>query len=114
VDVPTQARAGSDGAVAPTGQNVAIPFALLQIGDVVIVGTKHELNAATGVQIRNGSPFPHTIFVAMFDGSNGSMQDMGAYDRQADGTRNSFYVRGSAETLVAAIEGQLQQLRAAP
>ncbi len=114
VEVGTQARQQPDGPIAPTGQKVAIPYVLLQIGDVVIVGTKHELNATTGAQIRTGSPFPQTIFVGMVEGSNGSLQDMGAYDHGINGSPNSFYVRGSAEAVVAAIEAQLKQLHDTP
>jgi hypothetical protein len=113
-EVGTQARQQPGGPIAPTGQKVAIPYVLLQIGDVVIVGTKHELNATTGVEIRTGSPFPHTIFAAMVDGSNGSLLDKSAYDHGTNGSLNSYYVRGSAELVVTAIEAQLKQLHEAP
>jgi hypothetical protein len=114
IEVETQARQQPNGAVPAaaslTGQKVAIPYVLLQIGDIAIVGAKHELNATTGVKIRAESPFPHTIVATMVDGSNGSMEDVNAYDRRTSASLNSYYARGSAEAVVDAIEAQLKLL----
>ncbi len=118
VEVGTQAFQQSNGAAAvaatPTGKKVAIPYVLLEIGDIVMVGTMHELSLTTGVKIRAESPFPHTILVTMVDGSNGGLSDVSAYDHKTSATLNSYYVRGSAEALATAIGKQLKQLHGTP
>lgn len=114
VEVETQAFQRSNGAspvaATPTGQKVAIPYVLLQIGDIVMVGTMHELNLTTGAEIRADSPFPHTIVVTMVDGSNGGLYDISAYDHKMSSALNSYYVRGSAEAVAAAIGNELRQM----
>jgi hypothetical protein len=117
VEVGTQAFQQSNGAAAvaatPTGQKVAIPYVLLQIGDIVMVGTMHELNLNTGIKVRSDSPFPHTIVVTMVDGSNGGLSEISAYDHKSSAALNSYYVRGSAEAVAAAIGNDLRQLNKA-
>jgi len=107
---PPQTNGAAPAAAYPIGQKAAIPYVLLQIGDVVIVGTVHELSASTGAKIRSESPFPHTIVATMVEGSNGGLPDSSAYDRRTNTGLYSIYARGSAERVVAAMEAQLKQL----
>lgn len=114
VEVTSQTPAQRNGApAAPPAQApeaVKIPFVLLQIGDIAVVGVAPELNANIGVKIKTESPFPHTVVVTMVDGSAKYLPDITNYDRKTPEALGSRYARGSAESAAAQIIQALKQM----
>lgn len=114
VEVTTQARqlpnGGGGFGAPPPGTAVKIPFVVLQIGDIALVGVVPELNASMGVKIKTESPFAHTIVATMVDGSAKYLPDEASYDHKTSEALGSEFARGSAEAVVSAIESELKQL----
>ena len=109
--VPTQvAGAPGVGTGGTAGEKVKVPFVLLQIGDVAIIGVAPELNANIGVKIKTESPFAQTIVVTMVDGSAKYLPDQASYDRKSPEALSSRFARGSAESVVTRIVAALKQL----
>lgn len=71
------------------------------LGDFAMLGTRAELASRTAAQIRQNSPFPHTLVATMVDGGAKYMVDADAYDCFTYGAMNSSFVKGSAEKLQA-------------
>jgi hypothetical protein len=114
VEVATQARQrpNSSAAIAAAPQKATemVPFVILQIGNIALVGVVPELNAQIGVKIKTESPFPHTIVATMVDGSAKYLPDEASYDRKTPEALGSQFARGSAEAVVVAVETQLRKL----
>jgi hypothetical protein len=115
VEVISQARTTPNGpapaATTGPGEAVKIPFVLLQIGDIAVVGVAPELNANIGVKIKTESPFLHTIVMTMVDGSAKYLPDTINYDRKTPEALGSRFARGSAESAAAQIIQSLKQMR---
>jgi neutral ceramidase len=115
VEVISQARTPPNGpapaATTEPGEAVKIPFVLLQIGDIAVVGVAPELNANIGVKIKTESPFPHTIVMTMVDGSAKYLPDTINYDRKTPEALGSRFARGSAENAATQIIESLKQMR---
>jgi neutral ceramidase len=93
-----------------TGPEIDVPVMLMRIGDIAIVGLQAELSASLGAQLKEHSPFPHTIVVCMVDGGNKYLTDTKGYDHFTYEARNSPYARGSGELLVSGIDNLLTQM----
>lgn len=90
----------------PDGTTEA-PWVTLRLGEVVLVGIQPELSAATGIDLRTASPYPHTLLATMVDGGAKYMPEESAYDRITYEAMNSRYARGSAERFAKAIVANL-------
>lgn len=119
VTVPTQRalprediRPSPDYAFRP-GAPAGLPFWVTLIGDVAVVGTQVELSSRTGADIKQRSPFPHTLVTTMVNGADKYLPDEGSYDRRTYEAMSARYSRGSAEALVARILDLLLELRSA-
>lgn len=93
------------------GRTTELPYFLLQIGDIAIVGCQVELTAATGEQIKRLSPFPNTLVVTMVNGAAKYLPDSENYRKMTYEAMNSSYAPGSAEQLEAQILRDLRALR---
>ena len=115
VEVTSQARTPPNGpapaASAEPGEAVKIPFVLLQIGDIAVVGVAPELNANIGVKDpKLNRPFPQTIVMTMVDGSAKYLPDTINYDRKTPEALGSRFARGSAESAATQIIESLMQM----
>lgn len=113
VEVNSQARApkgpgGLSDAKAEGG--LKISFAVLQLGDIAIVGVVPEPNASVGVKIKTDSPFQKTIVVTMVDGSAKYLPDELNYDRKIAEALRSQFAKGSAEKVARQIAASLDSL----
>lgn len=88
-----------------------LPYWLLRIGDVVVVGVQVELSAVTGVALRAASPFAGTLVATMVNGAAKYLPEAEAFDRFTYEAQSSRYARGAAEALVAAVTADLARLR---
>ncbi|WP_100059670.1 hypothetical protein [Lonsdalea iberica] len=97
------------------GRPVALPVVLIRIGDIALVGVQPELAAQIGERIKAESPFAHTLVLTMVDGAAKYLPDDDSYNRFTYEARNSGFAQGSADKLVDAVRGWLNDLhRAAP
>jgi neutral ceramidase len=85
------------------------PVAIFRLGNVAMVGVRPELSALTGTSIREHSLYPNTMIVTMINGGAKYMPDQSAYDRITYEAMNSFFGRGSAESLCAQVVEHLQR-----
>lgn len=97
------------------GRPVALPVVLIRIGDIALVGVQPELAAQIGERIKAESPFAHTWVLTMVDGAAKYLPDDASYNRFTYEARSSGFAQGSADKLVDAVHGWLNDLhRAAP
>lgn len=82
---------------------------LMRLGDVMLVGVKPEYTSITGIQLREGSPFSHTLLISMVNGGQGYMADRIAYERVTYEATHSEFACGSAEEFVDRVGRILQQ-----
>lgn len=92
----------------PAGK-ATLPYVLLQLGELVLIGLQPELSAATGAQIRADSPYRHTMVVTMCDGAAKYLPQRLAYERHTYEARSSPYAPGAAEAAARAINEQLKK-----
>ena len=82
---------------------VTIDVSALRLGDIAFVGFKQELDAQTEKEIREGSPFDHTLLISFLNGDGKYMPHDAAYDYNGGkGTYEvlkSGFARGTAEKL---------------
>ncbi|GGG90254.1 hypothetical protein [Silvibacterium dinghuense] len=109
VDVASQSSGHEISPGGGAAENpLPVPFSILRIGDIVLVGVVPELNADIGTQIKAESPFPQTVVVTMVDGSAKYLPDVTNYDRKTPEAVGSRFARGSAEHVVEKIEAVLK------
>ena len=84
---------------------------LMRLGDTVLVGVKPEYTCITGIQLRENSPFTHTLLVSMVNGGQGYMADRVAYERVTFEATHSEFACGSAEKFVDRMNPVLTQLK---
>jgi hypothetical protein len=77
-----------------------LQISLLRLDELVMVGVKPEYTCITGIQLRENSPFAHTLLVSMVNGGQGYMADQTAYARMTYESTHSEYACGSAEHFV--------------
>lgn len=81
-------------------EDTTLDVALLRLDDVILIGVKPEYTCVTGIQLREASPFAHTLLIAMVNGGQGYMADRLAYERFTYEGTHSEYACGSAEAFV--------------
>lgn len=84
---------------------------LLRIGSAALMGVKPELNCVTAREIRDGSPFAHTLVMTLVNGGAKYMADAESYERITYEAVNSPFGRGAAELLRDAAVRQLNDLK---
>jgi len=93
------------------GPQIDLRVVLMRIGDIVIVGLQPELASSIGAQIREHSPFAHTIVVTMVEGGARFMADTQSYERFTYEARDSQYARGAAELTISGFDNLLTQMQ---
>lgn len=86
------------------------PFTIIQIDDIVLVGVQVELNALTGMKIKERSPFKNTMVVTMVNGAAKYMADEASFDLITYEAMSSKYAKGSAEILTDKVIATLNKL----
>lgn len=89
---------------------VSLPFTLLDLGELVIVGLQPELSAVTGARIKSSSPYRNTFVLTMADGAAKYLPEQQAYTRFTYEARSSPFAPGGAEVAEQAINTALKQL----
>ena len=74
-----------------------VPITILRMGEIALAGVQPELNAVTGLDIKNRSPLDATLVLTMVNGGAKYMADSASYDRITYEAMNSHYAQGSAE-----------------
>jgi neutral ceramidase len=97
-------------AYEPDGK-AALPFVLLQLGEMMLVGVQPELSAIVGARIKAASPYRHTIVATMVDGAAKYLPDLQAYQRYTYEARSSPYAPGAAEAAERAIVARMKQMK---
>jgi hypothetical protein len=89
----------------------AMPYWIVQIGDIVCVGVQVELSAKTGAAIKAQSPFKNTFVMTMVNGAAKYLPDAEAFDKFSYEAQGARYAKGSAEKFTAQVVEHLQRLR---
>jgi hypothetical protein len=103
-------RPHKDYAYEPDGEREAAVEALA-LGEVALVGTQAELTCQTGKEIREASPFAHTLVLTMVNGGAKYMADRAAYEKITYEAMNSFFACGSAEKLARRATEALESIK---
>jgi hypothetical protein len=93
----------------PSGFEV-VPFSVMRLGDIVLIGLQAELSSVTGLSVKARSPFSRTLIMTMVNGGAKYMADAASYDRITYAAMNSRYARGSAETVANTVLALLSTL----
>ncbi|MRW91465.1 hypothetical protein GJ699_15845 [Duganella sp. FT80W] len=94
----------------PAGQTT-LPFVLLQLGGLALVGVQPELSASIGAQIRAASPYRQTLVATMVDGAAKYLPERQAYQRTTYEARSSPFAPGAAEAAATAIVAGLRKMK---
>ena len=81
------------------------------IGDLVLLGTKPELCHNTARELKNASPFSHTLIATMVNGASKYMADEESYEKTTYEAMNSPFGKGSAEILTENAIALLNQMK---
>lgn len=81
-------------------EDTCLDVELLRLGSIALIGVKPEFTCITGMQLREVSPFAHTILASMVNGGQGYMADKSAYERKTFSALHSEYACGGAEAFV--------------
>ncbi|HHU22511.1 MAG TPA: hypothetical protein GXZ52_03720 [Clostridiales bacterium] len=85
---------------------------IMRIGaDLTLVGLKPEINALTGLALRNGSPFKNTVAVSFLNGDQKYLPDAQAYlDNTREISRTDFSA-GAAEKFLETVFDILNDMK---
>ena len=72
----------------------------INLGEILLLGTKPELNCKTAKEIQKASPFSHTLIMTMVNGGAKYMADQESYERITYEAMNSPFGKGAAEILI--------------
>lgn len=85
--------------------SVDVPVEYMAIGEVALCGVKQEVDCITGIQLREASPYAHTLMVSFLNGDGKYMPHREAFDfNEGVGTwetARSAFAPGAAEELVS-------------
>lgn len=87
------------------------PYSIVRIGDTVLVGTQVQLDAVTGMAIKQRSPFPHILVVNMVNGGAKYLASAEGYKAITYQAMNSGYAPGGAEKLADRILADLKRMK---
>ena len=84
---------------------------LLRLGDAVFIAAQPELNACTGKEIKNASPFAHTILMTMVNGEMKYVPDLDSYLKGTFEAQSSHFMPGAAEYLTEKVTASMLRLK---
>ncbi len=83
---------------------------VLSFGDLAVVAAPYEMFCASGMNIKEGSPFDMTIIASVGNGGNGYLPTEFAWDYGCYEQYSSNFVRGTAEQMETAFIQMLNDL----
>ena len=118
VELPSRTDFGKTSITGPvqsydyqlSGTTTPSPMIIINIGNLALVGMQPEGDAEVGANIRNASPYRHTIVASMADGAAKYLPTAMSYDRFTYEARNSFFAKGSAEILTSQTIDRLEEI----
>lgn len=90
----------------PAGRTIELPVEVLKLGEIALVGEKPEVCCITELELKERSPFLHTLLAVMINGGFKYMPDKTSYERITWEAMNSALMPGAAEKFVE-VAGQL-------
>jgi hypothetical protein len=94
----------------PTG-TAEVPLWVASIGHIRLAGLRAELNAATGIAVKNAAPHGKTLVLTMVNGGAKYLPEDLDYDRISFQAMNSQYARGALDLVVAKFAEMLNDLK---
>lgn len=95
---------------------VVVPVEFMTIGDIALCGVKQEVDCASGIQLREASPYAHTLMMSFLNGDGKYMPHLKAYDfNEGVGTwetKRSAFAPGAAEEMVRLATDILNRMHA--
>lgn len=95
---------------------VVVPVEYMTIGDVAFCGVKQEVDCVSGIQLRESSPYSHTLMMSFLNGDGKYMPHIEAYDfNEGAGTwetKRSAFAPGAAEEMVKLSADILKRMHA--
>lgn len=92
-----------------TGQLIPVELETILLGDILLLGTKPELNSSYGSELIKRSPFKNTLVVTMVNGGQKYMPDRIDYDNVTYTAMNSMFAPESAEKVLNGASRLLQR-----
>jgi len=71
---------------------VKIPIQALRVGDIAVIGVPGETFSRQGMDVKRGSPFPHTLFLGYSNGCVSYIPTPDAYPEQGWSVTDRYYV----------------------
>jgi hypothetical protein len=90
------------------------PVEIVRMGEVALIGVRPELSCLTAVNLKQHSPFHHTLLLTMINGASKYMPESEAYERITYEAMNSPFAQGSAERLSEKVLAILRRLKKNP
>ena len=110
VTVPAQIAPASFRDLAPTRDyqfgsdgNRPVPFWILVLGEIRVIGLQAELSASSGILIKQRFPAVHTLVATMVNGAAKYLPDASAYQRMTYEAMSARYAAGAAEFVAGRI-----------
>jgi hypothetical protein len=91
--------------------DIAVPYWIMQVGDIALVGLQAELSSNTGRDIKAHSPFKNTIVMTMVNGAAKYLPEAAGFDNNSYEAQGSRYGKGAAEMVAARVINSLTALR---
>jgi hypothetical protein len=83
----------------PDGKDL-FTYEVFRLGDVVFVAERPEVNAITGKQIKEASPFRHTVIMTMVNGEAKYLPDRESVERGTFEAQSAKFMPHAAERFV--------------
>ncbi|MDF2724706.1 MAG: hypothetical protein K0Q59_4381 [Paenibacillus sp.] len=83
---------------------------VIRVGDAVLIGIPVEPFSATGIRIRERSPFPYTLFSGYSNGANGYLPTAEAHAEGGYEVEQAAFAREAADLVEAHVIGILEQM----
>lgn len=83
---------------------------IFTLGDAAFVAEKPEVNCRTELELKEQSPFAHTLLICMVNGGMKYMPDREAYERNTFECQSSMLQPGAAERFVEVVVAQLHRM----
>lgn len=83
----------------------------LKIGNTAFIGVKPEINCNTSLQLKDCSPFEHTVLLTFVNGDQNYMPDAEVYEIETVELGSTNLAKGAAEQLVETAVNLLENLQ---
>ncbi len=93
-----------------TGQ-IELDAGVICLGDLAFVAVKPEVNAQTEKELKEASPYAHTLLMSMVNGGMKYMPDLLGYERVSWEVLSSMCMPGTAEKWVSRVTDLLHEVK---